>query len=70
MGLISPLVAFFAEGGDDERRGRSGETLRVSLPQCELCGAAGAPKPIRVDRERSVLTFVVHVGFKRRVTSA
>jgi hypothetical protein len=68
--FFAPLIGLFARAGEDRRAGRSGETFIVHLPQCDTCGSVRAPKPIRVDRERQTLTFVVHVDFKRRVTSA
>ncbi len=67
LGFWAVLMALFA-GKDDGRRGRSGETFIVHMPQCKACGATRRPQPIRIDREHGLLTFVVHVNFKKRVT--
>jgi len=70
LSLFAPFIGLFSVAGDDAERGRSGERFKVSLPQCAACGAAGRPRPVRIDRERGLLTFIVHVSFKKRIEGA
>lgn len=59
------LVLYLTRGSG---RGRAGDTIVVRMPQCEACGAMGAPTPIAVDTEHCGMRFAVHVELKRRIS--
>lgn len=40
----------------------------IFLPQCEFCADVEDPEPIEVDYDKQTMTFVVHAGFRDRVT--
>lgn len=48
-------------------RERTGDSVRIDMPQCEACAAHGPPVPTRVNSEELRMTFVVDRQFKKRI---
>ncbi len=67
LGLLFGWIFWLIAWMRGDFRTRVGDVVVARMPQCKLCGANGAPDPIRVNAEELRMTFVVHRQFKEKV---